>query len=73
MVIKMISEEVKYLIENRETLEKEHSGKYIALHQGRIVATGKTIHEVYDSVEELNIKNPLVTYVPKKGEEALLI
>lgn len=69
----MISEEVKYLIENRETLEKEHSGKYIALHHGKIVATGKTIHEVYDIVEELNIKTPLVTYVPKEGEKALLI
>jgi hypothetical protein len=69
----MISEELKCLIENRETLEKEHSGKYIALYQGKIVATGKTIHEVYASVEKLTIKNPLVTYVPKEGEEALLI
>lgn len=69
----MMSEEVKYLIENRETLEKDHSGKYIAVHNGKIVTAGRTIHEVYDTLEELNISNPLVTYVPKEGEEALLI
>ena len=68
----MISEELKYLIENTEILEKEHSGKYIALYQGKIVATGKTIHEVYAIVERLTIKTPLVTYVPKEGEETLL-
>lgn len=73
MVIEMMSEEVKYLIENRETLENEHSGRYIAVHNGKIVATGRTIHEVYDILEELSISNPLVTYVPKEGEEALLI
>ena len=72
-MIEMISEEVKYLIENREILEKDHSGKYIALHHGEVIATGRTIHEVYDALEDLNISNPLITYVPKEGEEAFLI
>ena len=60
-------------MENKETLEKEYSGKYVAVHEEKAVATGKTIHEVYAVVEELKIENPLVTYMPRENEEAFLI
>ncbi|MBU7048265.1 MAG: hypothetical protein HXS54_17670 [Theionarchaea archaeon] len=60
-------------MENKEALEEEHSGKYIAVHEERIVATGKTVHEVYVVVKELKIENPLVTYMPRENEEAFLI
>ena len=69
----MVSKEMKYIMENKEALEDEHSGKYIAVHEEKVVATGKTIHEVYAIVEELKIENPLVTYMPRENEEALLI
>ena len=45
----------------------------IAICKKKIVATGRTISDVYKTVKELKIKNPLVTYIPKEGEEALLI
>jgi len=72
-VIGMVSEEMRYIIENRKALEKKHSGKYIAIHQREVVAIGKTIHEAYDTLENLRIENPLVTYIPREDEEALLI
>ena len=69
----MVSKEMAYVIENKENLEKEHGGEYIAIHKRKIVAIARTIHEVYKSLRELNIKNPLIVYIPKEGEEALLI
>ena len=69
----MVSEEMLYLINNREKLEKEQEGKYVAVYKDQIVAIGKTIHEVYDKVKAMKIKNPLIAYIPRKGEEALLI
>ena len=64
---------MKYIMGNKETLEKEHSGKYVAVHEEKVVATGNTIHEVYAAVEELKIENPLITYMPRENEEAFLI
>ena len=73
LVMEMVSIEFNYLIENKEKLEKEHEGKYVAIYKDKVVAVGKTIHEVYRLVRELKIKNPLIAYIPRKGEEALLI
>ncbi|MBU7027940.1 MAG: hypothetical protein HXS48_13475 [Theionarchaea archaeon] len=51
MVIEMVSKEMEYILKNKEALEKDYSGKYIAVHQEEIVASGRTIHEVYSAVE----------------------
>ena len=69
----MVSEEMLYLMKNKEKLEREHEGKYVAIYKDKLVAIGRTIHEIYEKVQNTNIKNPLVTYIPRKGEEALLI
>ena len=69
----MVSEEMLYLIANKEKLEKEYGGRYVAVYKNKIVAIGRTIHEVYDSIKSTNIRNPLVSYIPREGEEALLI
>lgn len=69
----MVSVEFNYLQENKEMLEKAHAGKYVAIYENKVVAVGKTIHEVYERVKSLKIVDPLIAYVPKKGEEALLI
>lgn len=69
----MVSDDVMYLMENKGNLEKEYGGKYVAIYQKKIVAISKTIHEVYEELKKINVKNPLITYVPKEGEEALLI
>ena len=55
----MASEEMRYLMENKEDLEREHSGRYVAIRREQIVAIGRTIHEVYAILKELHIKNPI--------------
>jgi len=69
----MVSDEMLYLMVNKEKLEAEQGGKYIALYKNKVIAAGKTIHEVYEKVRKIKVKNPLVVYIPRKGEEALLI
>ena len=69
----MVSEEMIYLMRNKEKIEKEQEGKYIAIHKNKVVAVGRSIHEVYEKIREKKLKNPLVTYIPMRGEEALLI
>lgn len=69
----MPSEDMMYVLENKEKLEDEYSGKYVAICKKRVVAVGRSVSEVYKVVKDMKIKNPLVTYIPKEGEEALLI
>ncbi len=69
----MVSDEMIYLLKNKEKLEAEQGGKYIALYRDRVVAVGKTIHEVYEKLRKIKVENPLIVYIPRKGEEALLI
>jgi len=69
----MPSEETIYLLAHKDMLEKKYSGKYIAIWKKKVIAVGRTISEVYQLVKNMNIKNPLVTYLPKEGEDALLI
>lgn len=68
----MTSREMKYIVENREMLERDYSGRYIAVHGERVVAAGRTIHEVYAQLETSTISNPLVTYVPRENEVLLV-
>ena len=69
----MPSEDMMFMLANREQLESEYSGKYVAVWKKKIVAVGRSVSEIYRIVRELNLTNPLVTYIPKEGEEALLI
>ena len=69
----MTSTETLYLISHSTELENEYAGKYIAVHENKVVASGKTIHEVYEATDKIGIKDPLITYVPKAGEELLLV
>ena len=69
----MPSEEMLFLLENKAKLEEEYSGKYVAIWKEKVIAVGRTVSEVYKLVKDMKIANPLVTYMPKPGEEALLI
>jgi hypothetical protein len=69
----MVSDDVMYLMENKGDLEQKYGGKYVAIYHKKIVAISKTVHEIYNEIKKMDVKNPLVTYVPKAGEEALLI
>ncbi len=69
----MVSEELKYLIEQEADLEQLYPGRYVAVSNRTVVAVGSTAAEVYRLVKEQKVKTPLVTYIPRMGDEALLI
>jgi len=69
----MPSEELIFLMENKSDLEEEYPGRYVAVVKKKVVAVGRSVAEVYAALSNLKVKNPLVTYIPKEGEEALLI
>jgi len=69
----MPSEDMIYVMENKSKLEEKYSGKYVAIFKKKVVAVGRTVSEVYKIVKNMKIRSPLVTYIPKEGEEALLI
>ncbi|MCK5560238.1 MAG: hypothetical protein KAJ51_06575 [Thermoplasmata archaeon] len=65
--------DVTFLMEHNNEIENEYQGKYIAVHEDHIIASGKTIHEIYEAVDKIGVEDPLITYVPEPGEEILLI
>ncbi len=69
----MPSKETMYIAQHTGELARKYKGSYIAVFKDKVIASGKTISEVYKIADELKIKKPLVTYVPKKGEELLLV
>ena len=70
---KMTSTETLFLIQHSSEIEMEFAGKYIAISENKVIASGKTIHEVYEVVDKMGITDPLITYVPRQGEELLLV
>jgi len=63
----------EWIIEHEQELERKYSGKYVAVVDGTIVAVERTSLEADKKGREKTKKLPLVTYVPKSGEELLLI
>ena len=68
----MVNEDSIYIMEHTNEIERDYAGKYIAVHKNEVVATGRTIHEVYEITDKIGITDPLITYVPRAGEEMLL-
>lgn len=68
----MVSKDTLFLIEKHKELEQKYEGKYIAIINQNVIADGLTIREVYKKTKKLKIKNPLIAYIPKEEEEALL-
>lgn len=52
----------------RENSHK-YKGLHIALKDGELIATGRTIKEADLKAKELGVKNPLLHYIPAEGEE----
>nr|QNO46414.1 hypothetical protein NIBJONLA_00031 [Methanosarcinales archaeon ANME-2c ERB4] len=63
----------EWIIEHEQELERKYSGKYVAVVDGTIVAVERTSLEADKKGREKTKKLPLVTYVPKSGEELVLI
>jgi hypothetical protein len=62
-----------WIIEHEKELEEKYSGKYVTIIDEKIVAIERTSLEADRKGRERSNKIPLVTYVPKKGEELVLI
>ena len=70
----MTSPEMIYLNEHTEDIEQKYCGKHIAILNDSVIASGDSITEVYQIVEELGVEGvPLVLYVPRQGEEIMLV
>jgi len=52
----------------RENSQK-YKGMHIALKDGELIATGKTIKEADLKAKDRGVKNPLLHYIPAEGEE----
>lgn len=63
----------EWIIEHEKELEEKYSGKYVAVIDEKIVAVERTSLEADRKGREKTKKIPLVTYVPRKGEELVLI
>jgi hypothetical protein len=71
--LEMKDRDHEWIIEHEKELEEKHSGKYVAIVDETIVAVERTSLEADRKGREKSKKIPLVTYVPKKGEELVLI
>ena len=67
-----VSVEHNWLVEHHAEVEK-YGGRWIAIVE-ELLSNGKTLQEAYRKAVKRNPRKiPLVTYVPKRGEELLII
>ncbi len=60
--------------EHIEELARKHAGQHVAIIDENAVAFGKDFGEAYDHAKEsFPGKVPLVAYIPKKGDEMMLV
>jgi hypothetical protein len=65
--------EHEWLVDHHEEAEK-HSGRWIAILDGKIIADGKGFEQAYKKAEAKHPDTtPLVVYIPKRSEELLIL
>lgn len=64
-----IEKDLEWLCEHQEISEK-YRGKYIAIIDKKVVAHGKSLHEVLNIAERLG-EEPLISFIPQ--EETLIL
>jgi hypothetical protein len=68
-----LQQEQAWLADHHSEAEK-HSGRWIAILDGKIIAHGRTFNEAHRRADALQPgKVPLITYIPKKNERLLMI
>ena len=60
-------EEATWISEHQDEVE-QYAGKWIAVLKDRVIATGYSVVEVMEKVEQQTSELPLVVKVPRKGE-----
>ena len=64
----------EWLTEHSYELSKEHPGEHVAVIDQKAVAFGKDFSEAYRKAKrKFPDRAPLVSYIPKKGDELLLV
>lgn len=73
MASSSLQQEHDWLVEHHSEAEK-HAGRWIAILQGKIVAEGRSYDLAYRKAIKTHAgSTPLVTYVPRKDEELLVL
>jgi Family of unknown function (DUF5678) len=68
-----VAEEHEWLVDHHSEAEK-HSGRWIAILGGSIVADGKSFEQTYKKAETKRPgTTPLILYIPKRSEELLIL
>jgi hypothetical protein len=68
-----IGEEYDWLVEHHVEVEK-HAGRWIAILDGKVAADGRSFREANTKAKKDHSNSvPLVIYVPRKGEELLIL
>ena len=68
-----LQQEHDWLVEHHSEAEK-HAGRWIAILEEKIVAEGSTYERAYKKAIKAHAgATPLVTYVPRKDEELLIL
>jgi hypothetical protein len=68
-----LQQEHDWLVEHHSEAER-HSGRWIAILEGKIVAEGRSYEQAHRKAIKAHAGAvPLVTYVPRKDEELLIL
>ena len=71
---KQTDRDFNWFREHVEMMAKRHAGEHVAIIDESAVAFGKDFGEAYDRAkEEFPGSVPFVAYIPKKGDEMLLV
>ena len=64
----------EWITEHSIELSKEHPGEYVAVIDQKAVAFGKSDSEAHNRAKrKFPDRSPLVGYIPKEGDELLLV
>jgi hypothetical protein len=61
-----IPDELRWLADHQQELEKEHPGEWLALKGYALIAVGNSLDEVMAEARQKGISDPLVTAVKRR-------
>jgi hypothetical protein len=70
--MKIKSKELQWISKNPEKLNM-YGGKWIALIDNRLIASGNSLSKVREEAKKITKKEPLVFKVPRKDEENYIL
>lgn len=73
MELKSFESDFIYFQHEKDNLRKDYLNKFVAVHNGKIIASGSSIEEVKDKLEKegINPSKTIIEFVPE--EESIMI